>query len=153
MYFSIIFTLSVLATSVAAQSSTSSASAPVSTADIPPCVLNCIQEALPGNCDSISDINCLCTSTNFQLASLQCLQSKCSNAELETATSLQGNLCVSSSSSASGSASATHTSPASQSSTSSAHTDGNGASSMDMAAVLAMAFSAAGMIVGGALTF
>ncbi|GAB1523292.1 hypothetical protein RhiTH_006423 [Rhizoctonia solani] len=89
-----VFALAALfAAYAAAQTTTSSAVPPVSTGNIPPCVLRCsTQAATSAGCAGITDIECLCGSTDFQQAALQCLQSTCPD-EVDSATALQSQLC------------------------------------------------------------
>ncbi|ELU42098.1 CFEM domain-containing protein [Rhizoctonia solani AG-1 IA] len=77
----------------AAQTTTSSATPPVSTGDISPCVMQCsTQAAQTAGCTGITDVECLCGSTEFQKAALTCLQSQCPD-EVASATALQSQLC------------------------------------------------------------
>ncbi|KAI7861259.1 hypothetical protein K492DRAFT_139311 [Lichtheimia hyalospora FSU 10163] len=59
-----------------------------------PCVLQCVtQAASQGGCSSFTDISCVCTSTEFQSATLQCLTSTCTPEDQQLALSLQQQQC------------------------------------------------------------
>ncbi|CAL1711798.1 unnamed protein product [Somion occarium] len=107
---------------VNAQSSTASAPAGLPSG-ITACSLQCIQQSLgEGNCQSITDVQCLCSSQAFQAATLQCLQTNCPD-DVSAATAAQqsqcGNAASSGSSSLASSASSISQSVASGSSASS----------------------------------
>ncbi|KAH7883432.1 hypothetical protein F5I97DRAFT_243315 [Phlebopus sp. FC_14] len=152
-------------TVVQAQSGTSSA--PASTSSLPAgiddCILTCVtQAAASGGCSSFTDLQCVCTSTAFQSAALQCLQSTCTPADVTAATQLQQQECVGISGSsaasgtptgsATGSASATGSSPTptAPSTASTPSTSASGSStpspSTGAAAALVVPFSLGGVI-------
>ncbi|CAE6492869.1 hypothetical protein RSOLAG22IIIB_13852 [Rhizoctonia solani] len=87
----------LFASYAAAQSPTTSAAPPINTSNIPPCVLQCGTEAAQNSgCSSILDFACLCSSTKFQTAALQCLQSKCTVEEQQAGVTLEQQFCGSS---------------------------------------------------------
>ncbi|CAE6406099.1 unnamed protein product [Rhizoctonia solani] len=102
----------------AAQSSTASAAPPISTGDVSTCVLTCsTQAATTAGCTGITDVECLCGSTEFQTAALTCLQAQCPD-EVASATALQSQLCG-----ATGSSSASASAPAETSSAAETESD------------------------------
>ncbi|TNY18870.1 hypothetical protein DMC30DRAFT_418436 [Rhodotorula diobovata] len=77
-------------------SPTSSAAIPVSTAAVPGCALTCVLSTLPNSpCASygISNLTCICTSSEFQLAYFQCQQSTCSEQDLTAAEQYGAQSC------------------------------------------------------------
>ncbi|KAG5646129.1 hypothetical protein DXG03_004368 [Asterophora parasitica] len=93
-----------LATSALAQSTTSSAATPGSTAGISPCILGCTVSAATANNCTIDNLQCLCTSKAFQAAAQACLIAKCSASDQAAALALQEQECASISSGAPSSA-------------------------------------------------
>ncbi|KAI0666985.1 hypothetical protein C8Q78DRAFT_942322, partial [Trametes maxima] len=78
-----------------AQGSSSAPAAPTSTAGISACIIGCItQSATANGCSGLADINCFCTSPAFQAATLSCLQSTCTSAEVQAAEALQQSECA-----------------------------------------------------------
>ncbi|KDN43847.1 hypothetical protein RSAG8_05840, partial [Rhizoctonia solani AG-8 WAC10335] len=77
----------------AAQSSTASAPVPTSTAGVSPCIGTCSATAAQAaGCNGITDVACLCASSDFQTAALECFQSQCPD-EVAAATALQQQIC------------------------------------------------------------
>ncbi|KAF9236013.1 hypothetical protein BU15DRAFT_64377 [Melanogaster broomeanus] len=103
-----------------AQSSTT-ATAPASQTSLPAgidtCILGCLTAATAtGACSSYTDLQCVCTSTAFQSAALQCLQSNCTTDDVTAASQLQSQECAS----IVGNSSATSATPASTAASTSA---------------------------------
>ncbi|CAE6481085.1 hypothetical protein ACGC1H_005202 [Rhizoctonia solani] len=108
----------------AAQSTTASAAPPISTGDISTCVLTCsTQAATAAGCTGITDVECLCGSSQFQTEALTCLQSQCPD-EVASATALQSQLCG-----AAGSSSASASAPAETSSAAETESEATGTAS------------------------
>ncbi|TRM64816.1 hypothetical protein BD626DRAFT_489979 [Schizophyllum amplum] len=104
-----VLALFALATAALAQSSTSTASsaAASSTAGISACILQCSSDAASTNgCSSVTDLQCMCTSSGFQNDAASCMQENCTEAEMEAALQLQATECAAIASSASDTASA-----------------------------------------------
>ncbi|QRV84016.1 CFEM domain protein [Ceratobasidium sp. AG-Ba] len=94
----------------AAQSGT--ASAPIPTSSISPCILTCSQQAATSaGCSSFTDLGCVCSSTAFQTAAASCITQQCPD-QVQQALTLQQALCSAAGSGSSGIASATATSSA-----------------------------------------
>ncbi|THU75204.1 hypothetical protein K435DRAFT_707540, partial [Dendrothele bispora CBS 962.96] len=105
------------------------------TSGISQCVLSCVSSAASDNgCSSFTDLQCVCTNTAFQQASLQCLQSNCPD-QVDAATQLQQQECASGTASRSSSTSST-SSATSASSSSSGNAAAQGMSVSRSAAVL-----------------
>ncbi|KAF9218738.1 hypothetical protein BS17DRAFT_811529 [Gyrodon lividus] len=90
--------IAACALAVHAQSSTTS-TAPSSQSSLPAgldtCILACLTEAAgTGGCTSYTDLQCVCTSTAFQGAALQCLQNNCTADDVTVATQLQSQECA-----------------------------------------------------------
>ncbi|GAA5855411.1 hypothetical protein JCM9279_006474 [Rhodotorula babjevae] len=84
--------------SSSAGSQTSSAAVPVSTAAVPGCALTCVLSTLPSSpCAAygVSNLTCICTSSEFQLAYYQCQQSTCSETDLNAAEQYGAQSCES----------------------------------------------------------
>ncbi|KAK7444770.1 hypothetical protein VKT23_015087 [Stygiomarasmius scandens] len=122
--------------SSSAATSASGSSIPTSPAGISPCIIECVTTAATQNgCSSFTDIACVCSNTQFQQASLACLQANCTAADVAAATQLQQSQCssasgsptVTDSSTATGSGSGTQV-PPNSSATSPASDSGSGAS-------------------------
>ncbi|KIJ63539.1 hypothetical protein HYDPIDRAFT_29335 [Hydnomerulius pinastri MD-312] len=163
--FANVKTLAVVAACAVAAQAQSSASttstAPASQSSLPAsidtCILGCVTEAAAsGGCSSFTDLQCVCTSTTFQSAALQCLQSNCTAADVTAATQLQQQECASivgsSSGSASGSAPA---STATSASTSPSPTTSTGAAvglaaSLPLGGVFGTLVVSAGALLGAA---
>jgi len=82
--------IAILALNVHAQ--TSSAAPPAST---PACVTACINSSLsPEGCVSATDLQCLCTNSEFDQTSIQCIRANCTAAERTQAIQLQQDECT-----------------------------------------------------------
>ncbi|EIW80159.1 hypothetical protein CONPUDRAFT_137497 [Coniophora puteana RWD-64-598 SS2] len=95
----LIFALGVLAqdssSASGSGSATGSSAAPTSTAGIDSCILQCVtQAASAGGCSSVTDLSCVCMSTQFQGAALSCLQANCTSSDVSAATQLQQQECA-----------------------------------------------------------
>ncbi|KIY64657.1 hypothetical protein CYLTODRAFT_425021 [Cylindrobasidium torrendii FP15055 ss-10] len=98
--------------------------------DVPSCVLTCSTQSLSsGSCTSVTDIACICSDQAFQAAALSCLQSTCSESELQAALSLQQSQCGSTSASGSSAASASTSASGSSSASASGSASTTSASS------------------------
>ncbi|PRQ72317.1 hypothetical protein AAT19DRAFT_9656 [Rhodotorula toruloides] len=96
MLLSAITALAAFAGTALAQSSSSSAPPAASTAAIPTCAVTCLGTALPNSpCAQygVSNITCICTSQQFQLAYFQCQQSSCSQSDLQAAEQYGAQVC------------------------------------------------------------
>ncbi|KAJ3513739.1 hypothetical protein NMY22_g14955 [Coprinellus aureogranulatus] len=63
------------------------------TSGISPCILECSRAAATANnCTSFADIQCVCSSSQFQADATKCLQDHCPS-DLETAVNLQLAQC------------------------------------------------------------
>ncbi|BGP27298.1 hypothetical protein JCM10295v2_006262 [Rhodotorula toruloides] len=95
MLLSAITALAALAGTALAQSSSGIASAApsASTAAIPTCAVTCLGTALPNSPYGVSNITCICTSQQFQLAYFQCQQSSCSQTDLQAAEQYGAKVC------------------------------------------------------------
>ncbi|CAE6452220.1 unnamed protein product [Rhizoctonia solani] len=61
---------------------------------VPPCVKSCSDQAATAHgCGSHSNVSCVCTNAAFQKAARECIQSKCTAAELKQALDLQAASC------------------------------------------------------------
>ncbi|KAF8551529.1 hypothetical protein OG21DRAFT_1417779 [Imleria badia] len=77
-----------------AQSSATAPPSPSSTAGLDSCIIDCVTPAAAAaGCGSYTNLTCTCTSTDFQQASLQCLQANCTATDLQTAEQMQGSAC------------------------------------------------------------
>ncbi|QRV98064.1 CFEM domain protein [Ceratobasidium sp. AG-Ba] len=109
MKYSVAFA-AVFAGFAAAQSGT--ASAPIPTSSISPCILTCSQQAASSaGCSSFADISCVCSSQQFQTDAASCITQTCPD-QVQQALGLQQALCGAAGSGSSGIASATATSSA-----------------------------------------
>ncbi|KIM30602.1 hypothetical protein M408DRAFT_288137 [Serendipita vermifera MAFF 305830] len=89
------------------------------TGSIPPCILNCTTTSLAaGGCTGITDLQCICTSTDFQTAAGTCIATDCPD-QTDAALTLQNEQCaaITGSESVSGGASSTGSGTGSASST------------------------------------
>ncbi|GAA5904863.1 hypothetical protein JCM5296_005093 [Sporobolomyces johnsonii] len=78
------------------QTATSSAAAAASTSAIPQCALTCTLSSLNGTaCEQygVSNLTCICTSPQFQLAFYQCQTSTCSSTDLQAAEAYGAQVC------------------------------------------------------------
>ncbi|KZS91546.1 hypothetical protein SISNIDRAFT_413911 [Sistotremastrum niveocremeum HHB9708] len=58
------------------------------------CIQNCTQTAASvTGCVSFTNVSCVCSSTAFQQAALSCLVSDCTQADVQTAETLQQTIC------------------------------------------------------------
>ncbi|THU91811.1 hypothetical protein K435DRAFT_223018 [Dendrothele bispora CBS 962.96] len=58
------------------------------------CIIDCVTSAASSNgCSSFTDLSCVCSNTQFQQASLSCLQSKCTQDDVNNAMQLQQAQC------------------------------------------------------------
>ncbi|KAL5503707.1 hypothetical protein ACEPAH_7778 [Sanghuangporus vaninii] len=79
---------------VDAQTETSSAATPTSTEGLTECILNCVSTAATSaGCSSFADLSCVCTSEAFQSQARSCLESSCTEEELNAAVSIQEANC------------------------------------------------------------
>ncbi|KAI0737225.1 hypothetical protein C8Q80DRAFT_1067975, partial [Daedaleopsis nitida] len=88
--------LTVLAafTGVHAQSSTTSGAVPTSTAGLSSCLIGCVtQAASSSGCSSYTDFACICSSDQFLQQARSCLESSCSDQDVQTAEKLQQAEC------------------------------------------------------------
>ncbi|KAI0762955.1 hypothetical protein C8Q74DRAFT_189878 [Fomes fomentarius] len=77
---------------VQAQSQSSSGAVPTG---ITQCILGCISQASSANgCSGITDVTCLCTNQQFQQTATSCLESSCSQQEIQAAQQLQQQQCA-----------------------------------------------------------
>ncbi|KAI0044916.1 hypothetical protein FA95DRAFT_205877 [Auriscalpium vulgare] len=89
------FTFALAALALAAPALAQSSSAvPSGIAGISPCILTCLTSAQ--GCSSFTDIQCVCTSTQYQDSAASCLNSTCSTADQNAARQLQQSQCASS---------------------------------------------------------
>ncbi|KIK60536.1 hypothetical protein GYMLUDRAFT_200710, partial [Collybiopsis luxurians FD-317 M1] len=64
---------------------------------LPTCATDCLSQATSSNdggC-STTDITCMCSNKQFQTTILQCVESKCSGDDVQTALDTATNLCAS----------------------------------------------------------
>ncbi|BGP19649.1 hypothetical protein JCM10213_000106 [Rhodosporidiobolus nylandii] len=99
-FASLVATSAALAAAQSSSSSggtaTTSAAVPASTAAIPSCALSCTLSSLSGTpCESygVSNLTCICTSTQFQLAFYNCQQTTCAPADLAAAEAYGAQAC------------------------------------------------------------
>ncbi|GAA5899499.1 hypothetical protein JCM8208_000575 [Rhodotorula glutinis] len=134
---------------------TSTGAVPVSTAAVPGCALTCVLSTLPSSpCAQygVSNLTCICTSSEFQLAYYQCQQSTCSETDLNAAEQYGAQSCESNGTpinidtTPSGFSSGASSTPASSAASSASSVASSAASSISSAA------SAAGSSSGGGAT-
>ncbi|KIK79936.1 hypothetical protein PAXRUDRAFT_16063 [Paxillus rubicundulus Ve08.2h10] len=150
----------------AQSNTTSTAPASASQSSLPAgldtCILTCVTAAAAsGGCSSFTDLQCVCTSTAFQNASLQCLQANCTAEDVTTATQLQTQECASiigsgSSSVPSSTPAYTGASTATSASTTPSPTSNAAMSlsaSLTFEGVLAILVASTGTLIGAAFVF
>ncbi|KAK7456349.1 hypothetical protein VKT23_010596 [Stygiomarasmius scandens] len=65
------------------------------TTGISQCIIDCVTPAATDNgCSSFADLQCVCTSSDFQSAALSCLQANCTTAQIQEADNLQTSNCA-----------------------------------------------------------
>lgn len=85
MRFSLLLTTLVTAAVVSAQG----------TGNVSPCIQQCSQQAATSaGCKDITQTSCICASQAFSSAATQCLQTSCSQADMQAAMGLQAALCA-----------------------------------------------------------
>ncbi|KAG8687947.1 hypothetical protein FRC09_013192 [Ceratobasidium sp. 395] len=139
---------------VAAQSPASSAPPPIPTDQVPTCVLQCTtQAASTAGCSSVTDVNCICTSTKFLEAATTCVTSNCSQDDQLAAIQLQSQLCsqaTDTSAAPSATATATATPSPSASASGSATRSSSGTATAPASSVVASASSRASSLASHA---
>ncbi|KAG8919688.1 hypothetical protein FRC02_001447 [Tulasnella sp. 418] len=94
MRVSLIASILIPAAAVMAQSATTTSMDPEATSGITPCILQCVSSAADdAGCDGFTDLECICTSQEFQTAAGQCLQQSCTAEEVQGALALQQSQC------------------------------------------------------------
>ncbi|KAG6915584.1 hypothetical protein DXG01_010852 [Tephrocybe rancida] len=98
MFSKTFFALAILVSGALAQSGTESSTAAEPSTSLPAginqCIIDCVTTAAQdAGCSSFTDLTCVCTSTPFQTAAAQCLQSTCTPADVQAALALQAQQC------------------------------------------------------------